>query len=175
MCLYQAVILWYNPSSFQELIQPEFLLTDIDRYGGKYAHCSTSVLKWIIDCQVAILWLDPCNFQELLLLKFMLIGISLMWRLLSKYAISNVAMNPSLVLQPVLGTSASTKENPPIKKGKATISPKAEPVSPSHDINNGENAPINISSTSDSEKMSLEQAAIMAQAAIRGYQVFSCS
>lgn len=84
-------------------------------------------------------------------------------------------MNPSLVLQPVLGTSASTKENPPIKKGEATISSKAEPALPKLDINNGENAPINISSTNDSEKVSLEQAAIVAQAAIRGYQVFSCS
>lgn len=84
-------------------------------------------------------------------------------------------MNPSLVLQPVLGTSASIKENPPIKKGEATISPKAEPVLPSLVINNGENAPINISSINESEKMSLEQAAIMAQAAIRGSQVFSCS
>ncbi|KAL8157214.1 hypothetical protein AgCh_002068 [Apium graveolens] len=79
-------------------------------------------------------------------------------------------MNPSLVLQPILGTSASKKESPPIKKGEATISPRAEPILSSLDINNSENAPINISSINESEKMSLEQAAIMAQAAIRGYQ-----
>ena len=84
-------------------------------------------------------------------------------------------MNPFLVLQPVLGTSASTKENLPIKKGEANISPKAEPVLPSLDINNCENAPRNISTINDSERMSLEQAAINAQAAIRGYQVLSCS
>lgn len=84
-------------------------------------------------------------------------------------------MNPSLVLQPVLGTSASIKENAPIKKGEATICPKAEPVLSSLDINNGENEPVNISSINETEKMSLEQAAIMAQASIRSYQVFSCS
>ncbi|KAK1362106.1 hypothetical protein POM88_046580 [Heracleum sosnowskyi] len=81
-----------------------------------------------------------------------------------------VNSNPRQMKMPVLGTNASTKENPPIKKGEATISPKADPVLPSLDINNGENAPVNISSKNDSEKMSLEQAAIVAQAAIRGYQ-----
>lgn len=80
-------------------------------------------------------------------------------------------MNHSLVWQPVLGTSASTKQNPPIKKEEATISPEADSL----DINNGTNAPRNISLINDSERVSLEQAAITAQAAIRGYQVFSCS
>lgn len=84
-------------------------------------------------------------------------------------------MNSSLVLQPILGTSASTKENLPIKKEEATVSPKAEPVLPSPDIHNDENAPRNISPIDDSEKRRLEQAAITAQAAIRGYQVLLLS
>ncbi|WOH16462.1 hypothetical protein DCAR_0936015 [Daucus carota subsp. sativus] len=55
-------------------------------------------------------------------------------------------------------------------KEEATVSPKAEPVLPSPDIHNDENAPRNISPIDDSEKRRLEQAAITAQAAIRGYQ-----
>ncbi|KAL1804370.1 hypothetical protein ACET3Z_033017 [Daucus carota] len=77
---------------------------------------------------------------------------------------------PRQMNMPILGTSASTKENLPIKKEEATVSPKAEPVLPSPDIHNDENAPRNISPIDDSEKRRLEQAAITAQAAIRGYQ-----
>lgn len=89
-------------------------------------------------------------------------------------SVSGGAVDPPLFLKPFCGTS--TKENPELEKGEAAEWPTDEVIlSSQKNIDDGEQASKNIGSVKDSERMSLEQAAIKAQTAFRGYQVLSCS